>query len=309
MITTVTLNPMLDKTIDVASLERGRIHRASRMQMVAGGKGINVARQLHRLGILVQATGFLGGETGQVIRTLLDTEGVFHDFIDTGVRTREGVTYREPDGTVTAVFEPAERVPLEAVHALSKKFHDLFQRGSWIVCSGSSTGYEADDLYYEAILTAHKCGVMSVLDSYGNAFSLALKAVPSLVKPNKHEYEETFGVQLASDQDFLTALHHLLSLGVQYAVLSDGANGCYAAVRGHYWKITPPSVVAANPVGSGDAMVAGILYGFQQGWKFERCLVFGTAAGAANAQKWEVANSQLQEILELEPRVTVKRLR
>jgi tagatose 6-phosphate kinase len=309
MITTVTLNPMLDKTVEVESLERGRIHRATRMEIVAGGKGINVARQLCRLGIPVLATGFLGGETGQLIRTLLDTEQIPHDFIDTSVRTREGVTYREPDGTATAVFEPVERVPLEMVHELSKKFHDLFQRSTWIVCSGSSTGFEADDLYYEAILTAHKYGVMSVLDSYGNALSLALKAVPSLVKPNKHEYEQTFGTRLASEQDFVAALDHLLSLGVQYAVLSDGANGCYAAVRGHYWKLLPPIIAAVNPVGSGDAMVAGILYGFQQGWKFERCLVFGTAAGAANAQKWDVANSQLREIRALEAHVTVKRLR
>ena len=56
------------------------------------------------------------------------------------------------------------------------------------------------------------------------------------------------------------------------------------------------------------AFVAGILYGFQQGWKFERCLAFGTAAGAANARVWDVAGSSLQQILDLESNVRIRRV-
>ena len=71
MVTTVTLNPMLDKTIYVDRVERGAIHRASKMEMVAGGKGINVSRQLKHLGIKTVATGFLGGEVGSIVSRLL----------------------------------------------------------------------------------------------------------------------------------------------------------------------------------------------------------------------------------------------
>ncbi len=79
-------------------------------------------------------------------------------------------------------------------------------------------------------------------------------------------------------------------------------------MQGHYWKITPPSVKAVNPTGSGDAMIAGILYGFQQGWKFERCLAFGAAAGAANARTWEIAGSSPEEITSLESNVMMQRV-
>jgi fructose-1-phosphate kinase PfkB-like protein len=71
--------------------------------------------------------------------------------------------------------------------------------------------------------------------------------------------------------------------------------------------VTPPQTKAVNPTGSGDALVAGILYGFQHGWKFERCLAFGTAAGASNAQVWDVATLGLQDIMDMEPRVRIQR--
>ena len=309
MITTVTLNPMLDKMVYVESLERGKIHRATRMEMAAGGKGINVSRQLKQLGLKTTATGFLGGEIGSIVQRLLSDEGVAHDFVITDAVTREGMTYRETDGACTSVFEPPAKIEVKSVHELNSKLNVLAPKSTWMVCSGSSPGSEADDLYYEAVVIAHRAGIPSVLDSYGHAFDLGLKAVPALVKQNKYEFEKTFACQLQTDGEFLSGLDLLLSRGIQYCIITNGASPCYAAVQGHYWKITAPRVPTVNATGSGDAMNAGILYGFRQGWKFERCLLFGVAAGAANAQKWEIANSSLQEIQDLESQIVVQRLR
>lgn len=308
MITTVTLNPMLDKTIHLHALQRGRIQRASKMEMVAGGKGINVSRQLHRLKVPTLATGFLGGEVGKIISNLIEQEGYDQDFVWTGVTTREGLTFLEEDGTSTAVFEPSLTVSVEEVHELSKKVASLAERSSWIVCSGSSLGGAADDLFYEAISNAQKAGVRSVLDSYGSAFTLALKALPTLVKPNRIEFEGSLQIELANEHDVLRALDTVLSTGVQYCVLTDGSRPAYAASSEGHWKITPAEVRPVNPVGSGDAMVAGLLYGFEQSWDFERCLKLGAAAGAANAQVREVANSPCEEITKLESKVRVRKL-
>jgi len=309
MITTITLNPMLDKTVTVESLERGKIHRASKVEMIPGGKGINVSRQLKCFGLKTVATGFLGGEIGSIVTRLLSKEGIDSDFVLTDSMTREGVTYRENGGISTAVFEPLKRIDVKFVHALNEKIQQLAPRSAWLVCSGSSPGSEADDLFYEAIVIGHRAGILSVLDSYGQAFELALRAVPALVKPNRHEFEITFGREVRGDADFLEGLDLLLSNGIQYCIMTDGARPCYAAVRGHYWKAIPPRVDTVDPTGSGDAMIAGILYGFSQGWKFERCFTFGVAAGAANARTWSIANSSLQEVADLEPQVVIQRLR
>jgi 1-phosphofructokinase family hexose kinase len=308
MVVTITLNPMLDKTVYLAPLQRGAIHRAEKMEMVAGGKGINVSRQLKCLGVKTIATGFLGGEVGSILARLMSAEGIEHDFVFTDASTREGMTYLEPDGTWTAIFEPALHIDTRFVHELSKKIDSLVAQSTWLVCGGSSPGGGADDIFYEAITHAHQAGVPSVLDSYGNAFELGLKALPTLVKPNKREFETTFHKTLESEPQFVEAINFLLSKGVNYCVITDGAQSFYAGVQGHYWKITPPQVKSVNATGSGDAAIAGILYGFRQGWKFERCLSFAAASGAANACKWEVANSTLEEISRLESQVVIRRI-
>ncbi|MCX6145471.1 MAG: 1-phosphofructokinase family hexose kinase [Ignavibacteriales bacterium] len=308
MVTTITLNPMLDKTIYVDRLERGTIHRALKMEMVAGGKGINVSRQLKRLGINTIATGFLGGEVGSIVLRLLTEESMEHDFVRTQAATREGLTYLEPDGAWTAMFEPPLRVEQSSAHELSRKIGELASKSTWIVCGGSSPGDEADEIFYEAIVLAHRNGISSVLDSYGRAFELGLKAKPTMVKPNKREFEMTFHQSLTTESDHVRAVQFLLEQGAQYSILTNGGHMFYAGIQGHFWKVTPPPTKAVNPTGSGDALVAGILYGFHQGWKFERCLAFGAAAGAANARVWEVANTNLQEILSLESSVKIQRV-
>jgi len=299
---------MLDKTIYVDRIERGTIHRGSKMEMVAGGKGINVSRQLKNLGIKTVATGFLGGEVGSIVSRLLTEESVEQEFVRTEVATREGLTYLEPDGTWTAFFEPSLPVEQSAVHKLNEKIAGLASKSTWIVCGGSSPGKETDDIFYEAIVLAHRNGISSVLDSYGRAFELGLKAQPTLVKPNKREFEMTFHQPVATEQDSIRAVEFLLEHGARYSILTDGGHMFYAGIHGHIWKVMPPPTKEVNATGSGDTLVAGILYGFHQGWKFERCLAFGAAAGAANARVWEVANSTLEEILSLEASVKIQRM-
>ncbi|MEX2117891.1 MAG: 1-phosphofructokinase family hexose kinase [Bacteroidota bacterium] len=308
MITTVTLNPMVDKTVHVEALTRGSIQRAASMTMVAGGKGINVSRQLRALGAETIASGFLGGVTGKMIRALMDQEGIRHDFVETEMLTREGVTYLETDGTATAVFEPAQKPPVDCVHALSKKINALAQESEWIVCSGSSPGGEADDVFYEAILSAHKAACRSVLDSYGAALTLAVKGLPTLLKTNKAEFEQSHRLVLRNENDIRRELGKLIDIGVRYSILTDGPGPVYSASKEGEWKITPPGVRPINPVGSGDAMVAGMLYGFTKAWDFERCLRFGVAAGAANARVWQVAGSSYEEIIKDEMNVRVQKL-
>ena len=61
MILTVTVNAAVDKTLTVANFQLGHRHRAQQGLIVPGGKGINVARTLKRLGDPVIATGLAGG--------------------------------------------------------------------------------------------------------------------------------------------------------------------------------------------------------------------------------------------------------
>ena len=100
----------------------------------------------------------------------------------------------------------------------------------------------------------------------------------------------------------------MMDEGVGTALITDGPRACYAASPGGKWKVIPPSVNTVNATGSGDTMIAGLLYGLEEGWEFERALVFGVAAGAANAGRWAVASVPLQEAEMLMQGVRIERI-
>ena len=67
-ILTVTLNPAIDKTINISSFSIGKDFRESALTTAAGGKGINVSRVLKHLNTPSIASGFLGASSGDYIR-------------------------------------------------------------------------------------------------------------------------------------------------------------------------------------------------------------------------------------------------
>jgi len=305
---TVTLNPMLDKTVAVSGIAIGRITRAERVTMIVGGKGVNVSRQLFHLGKGSLATGFLGGEIGGLLERLLTEEGLTHRFVRVSGMTREGVTYRHTDGTMTSVFEPPHRVTSAEADALVAFCAQSIHRGDRVICCGSSPCPEADTVYAEIFRNSRKAGAQTLLDSYGRVFQEALATVPDFIKLNRDECEQAHGVRLRAEADVVGALDRFLAAGVGCAVITDGARAVYAATTQKRWRINPPVVPAVNPTGSGDSMLAALVYGMEAGWPMERNLRFGVAAGSANAARWELACASQQEIEVLVPHVHLEEI-
>ena len=308
MITTVTLNPMLDKTVRLQRVAVGRITRAEQVSSIVGGKGVNVARQLHRLGCPTQATGVWGGEVGAQLERLLTAEGVRHHFVPIGGMTREGVTYLDAEGVMTCVFEPPHTItPVEA-DALLAQCRTLLSDSAWLACCGSSPAAASDHVYADLVREARARGVRSALDTYGLPLRLALEELPDVVKVNRDEYQSTLGVTLDLEHHIVHALRMLAERGIGLAICTDGPRPCYAASRSGCWKITPPPVTTVNPTGSGDSMLAGILYGLSRGWDEPKSVCFGAAAGAANAAVWDVSSVSMENIVAFLPAVSVVEL-
>jgi tagatose 6-phosphate kinase len=308
MIITITLNTMLDKTVYVGKIEKGKIQRAERVEAVAGGKGVNVSRQLKVLGCRTIATGFYGGAIGKIIGQLMSDEGLCHDFIAVHSCTREGVTYREADGTVTAVFELPHEIEKSEADELVAKCVRLASKSSWVIFSGSSPHRNADSVYREIMDAIADTGVRTVLDTYGEPLRRAIGARPYLFKPNKHEYEATFGVELDTEQSVRRALDDMIGRGVHCVMLTDGHHDAYIGTPEGHWIVRPPDIEAVNPTGSGDAMIAGFIYAQERRLPFEDSCLIAVAAGAANAAKWSVADSSIEAIVRLKELAEIRKL-
>src|SRR4030066_2275989 len=80
MIATVTLNPSLDKIVTVEELVIDEANRWTSFRRDPGGKGINVSRVIHELRGKTIAYGFIGGVDGDILKQLLQQQGVPFDF-------------------------------------------------------------------------------------------------------------------------------------------------------------------------------------------------------------------------------------
>lgn len=106
-ILTLTLNPALDLTVELARLEPGQVNRSDAMHAHAAGKGVNVAQVLADLGHTLTVSGFLGEDNAQVFETLFAQRGFVDAFIRVPGETRSNIKLAEQDGRITTSTAPA----------------------------------------------------------------------------------------------------------------------------------------------------------------------------------------------------------
>ena len=137
MIVTVTLNPSLDRTIELDHLAPGFVQRVTAARLDPGGKGVNVARALLANGVPTQAVVPVAGVEGDQLVGLLEREGVDVALVPVLGRTRSNITIAEADGTVTKLNEPGASLGVDDLEALAAKVRASAPPASWVVLCGS----------------------------------------------------------------------------------------------------------------------------------------------------------------------------
>jgi len=284
MISTVTLNPAVDKTVYVSKLTCNDTNRVLKVETDAGGKGINCSRMLRRLGAETLAVAFLGGRTGDFIRAVLDAEGVPHDCVPTSKPTRTCICVEDTTGMPPTTFnERGGPIDHSELVLLLEKAKDAARRSSFVVFGGSVPVGVNPDIYKVLIQIAANGGAKAVLDADGDAFMDGLRQKPFMIKPNRDEAEHLLGEVFESKADVARAALKLSEMGVELVVISLGKQGAIACYQGTVYDASAPEVKSVSTIGSGDSMIAGMLYALERNAGIEDALRLGCAAGAATA--------------------------
>ncbi len=80
MIITISFNPAIDQTIDINNYKYTGINRVEHMEIDAGGKGINVAKNLKVLSENPVILGFIGGRIGNIFKDMINNLQIKNDF-------------------------------------------------------------------------------------------------------------------------------------------------------------------------------------------------------------------------------------
>ncbi|MEO3868076.1 1-phosphofructokinase [Nonomuraea sp. B12E4] len=283
MILTLTLNPSLDRTIEIAALDRGTVIRAAAAHLDPGGKGVNVSRALLANAVAGRAVVPFGGDEGRQLVRLLAAEGLDMVTVPVSGRTRSNVTLAEPDGTITKINEPGTALsPAELdtiAEAVLAEAHSDGKGADWVVASGSLPPEVPADVYARLCRRFAGAGIHVAVDTSGPALGQALGAAPALVKPNLEELRGATGMPIRSLGDVVEAAGKLRAAGARTVLASLGADGAVLVEEGGVWHGEAPVTGPRSSVGAGDAMLAGFLAGGALGPRaLARALAWGAAA-------------------------------
>lgn len=296
-IVTVTLNPMVEKRLWIDNFTLGGIHRCHYSECNAGGKGVNVARQLLQLGNRPFALLCAGGSTGQFLDELLTRERLPHRILDTGSMLREGWTiYDKNQKEIASFFEPSASLPLTILQELQTGIATQSHEAKWLACCGSAPDTDPAFIYHALISQAKQAGLLTALDTYGITLEHAITACPTLLKINAQEAAALCGHDVTDISSFSDFLQKIAPFQIPYCIITQGAKPFFGAHGGVIWRVSPPFVETKNPTGSGDSLLAGVLSALLENADFPVALRLGAAAGAANASQHSVSNAPKKDI-------------
>lgn len=266
MIVTVTLNPAVDRTVEIGQLKRGGLNRITHTETDAGGKGINVSKTIQSLGGSSIAAGFIGGNTGRQIEENLRCMGIRTDFVQIGGESRVNTKVCEPGGIVTELNEPGPGVDKEQEELLIGKLEEYAAENVLFVLAGSLHRGASPDFYARVIRRLHAKGAKVLLDADREAFRLAAEEKPELIKPNRDEIIRYAGLEEnASEEDIIEAAKKMIQKGIGLAAVSLGAGGAMFLNGDSLIRSPGLPVKALSTVGAGDAMAAALALSWEKG--------------------------------------------
>ena len=276
MIYTVTLNPSLDKTLNVPDLRPGEVHRAQVIRQDYGGKGVNVSRALRALGIESEIVAVFAGATGRRLQVGLDSAHFRGHYLWLEGETRQNITlFDESSRQYTKINEPGPMLQSEHLAQLGQLIQQLANPVDlWAFCGSLPPGAPAD-LYVRLINLIQQRGGRAFLDSSGSALRAGLAARPFAIKPNREEAGELLGRTLTGDADHARAARELQDMGASIVALSRGSESLVLCTEDELLVAKPPSIAARSPIGAGDATLAALIWAIS-----DKCDPYETARRA-----------------------------
>lgn len=307
MIYTITLNPAVDKELVVPAIELDTVLRSTKATLDYGGKGFNVSRMLISLGSRSVALGFAGGHNGELLRDGLESLGIETDFVWVDGETRVNVSIvSEVSDHYVKVNEPGPVISPARYEALMSKVAVLAKPGDWWVLAGSLPPGVLQSAYADLIKKIQGSGARVVLDTSGEALRLGCSAQPFLVKPNDIEAEQLTGLPVGNPAESTMAAKAMQKRGVANVVLSLGKAGALLVDEQEVWWAASPQIEERNPIGAGDSLVGGLVWGLSENLSKSEALRWGVACGAATASLSGTAVGSRPFVEELLPQVELR---
>lgn len=291
MYISLCLNPSLDRTIYLDTLNLGELNRTKYENMTVGGKGINIARAMRLFGQDCMVCGFSGGRFGEILESALERENILFDFVKTEAQTRmnlkliDGVEKKRFTEINSAGGPIKESEYTGLVEKLLNMLRSIGENdNNYLFLSGSFPQGVENSVYNFFISEAKKLKFKCVVDCDKIALEKALLASPYMIKPNQYELELLAHKSFSTEnqlKDYINSIYD--QFGTRVLCTRGEKGSLYVGPEGTY-NTPAVDIIQGNPVGAGDVSLAAFIYFYDFSHNIEKALRFSSAAGGAMAE-------------------------
>jgi 1-phosphofructokinase family hexose kinase len=307
MLLSAGLTPSYQQIMIFDSLRHGAVNRAREVSWHVQGKVLNAGIAAHFLGGPSLTLSPIGGSPMQDIERQFTELGVPHRWTKTQAGTRVCTTLidRATD-TNTELIENGRPMSPAELAEYHRAYVEEAAKAEVVILTGSLTD-GASPLYYRALLDNTPCP--AILDFRGEGLLATLDLNPYIVKPNREELAQTVGMNLENDDEVLPAMRSLNHRGAAWVIVTDGAKPVWVSSTTRFYRFHPiDDIKVVNPIGSGDAMAAGLAWATRAGWDIVRAVQFGIAAATDNMSQLETCRLDFDRVRRLSENVRVEKL-
>lgn len=294
-------HPLLTVTLE-AEGESQSIH------FHAGGQGVWVAGQVRCMGATPVLCGLVGGESGELLRSLLartvgesvhlvptaSTSGCYVTDRRSGQRQVLALRLADPPSR----HELDELVSLTCAHALAC---------GWLAITNPMPAEALPlEVYGDLVADARAGGCRVLVDLSSPRLDSALHGKPNIVKLNDWELAEFVSGPVDTPKLLLAAARRLRERGANTVIVTRGQRPALVLHDEQTWQLTPPCFEHGHREGCGDAMTGALAGAWARGEHLERALVLGAAAGAANFLRHGLGHASREVVEQLAERVTLE---
>ncbi len=307
LILTVTINPSVDRNIEVDRLVfEDRAYILSRSDS-PGGRGMNASRVLHSFGAKTLAIVTSGGMNGPRLEKLAAKSGFPVKTVPIHNEIRVNLTITDKQGLAIRLNERGPKITPEELTRVEKVVANRLESATYLMLCGSIPPGVSSDFYTKLIRMARASKVKTLLDTDGDALLHGIEASPTIVSPNQPEAERLLNRALITRAQFLEAATRIKAMGADAVMLSLGGRGVVAVNENQLLEVIPPRTDAVSPLGAGDALAAAYVWAATKRKDFAECVRWAVAAGTASAMQPGLVFASLEQTKEVYKSVEVRR--
>ncbi len=261
MLVSMTLNPAIDKMLEIEEFRYGEMNRVDASLVRIAGKGYHVAMSYQILGGSSFCLGFSFRNNRAMTEKYFLQNSLPNEFVEVQGDLRVNVKLKDRStGRITEINDRGTEIGKKDLAAVFDLFRKYIPECGLFVLTGSLPPGVPPDVYRDMISEALEKGKISVLDAEGVPLLKGIESKPYLVKANIYEIERTFGIKITDEKGASAVCREINRMGVKIACVTLGEGGAVISDSDRIFSAAPPEGLSSvvSTVGAGDAFLGAV---------------------------------------------------